>query len=298
MNKEEIIEKLRARRYPFRNESGKWGYTDIFGQVVVPPTLNEVEPSIYNAKGARDLDTKSPLTVRELINNYTDYPLGDSKEIIDENAFWKSVLNRTNKISNNNLPLGPIDKDHIVIRREMGPDDFAMFGTVKYGIEDHNNNLVGYYDYDDIFPASEGLIRVAEYKTFIGLSPFTPDYFDIGFVEKCLDEDFRKIKDEVWADILKWGYINNKAEEVIPIEYDNAGDFHEGLAAVCKKEEWGYIDKNNKTIIPFKFEWADSFEDGFARVLYAGTFYIIDKEGYCYETYEDLYFGEKSKFYE
>lgn len=299
MKMKEIVEKLKAWRYPFRNEDGKWGFTDIFGQIVTPPILDEDDPTLNITRGARDLDKKPPLTLRELINNYSEYPLGKKKEIKDVDFFWENILNRKKEIPNLNQIISLLDESHFIIRRELGPDDFTMFGTVKYGIEDHKNNLIGYYDYDDIFPASEGLIRVAEYQTFVGwLSPFTPEYFEIGFIEKCLDEDFRKITNELWKDVLKWGFINNKAEQVIPFEYDNAGDFNEGLAAVCKNEEWGYIDKENSIVIPLKFEWADSFEEGFARVLYAGTFYIIDKEGYCYETYEDLYFGEKSKFYE
>lgn len=95
----------------------------------------------------------------------------------------------------------------------------------------------------------------------------------------------------------RYGFIDNKGNEIIPLKYDNARDFSEGLAAVEGPGGWGYIDKNNKVIIPFKFDWADDFVDGYSRVLYAGIFYIIDKEGYCYESYEDLLNGYKSKFY-
>ena len=48
---------------------------------------------------------------------------------------------------------------------------------------------------------------------------------------------------------MKTGYINNKGLWVIEPKYDEARDFHQGLAAVCLDKKWFYIDKRNTQIL-------------------------------------------------
>lgn len=291
------IIKLRTRLYLYQNIEGKWGYTDIFGKIVERAHLDE-KPELVDelVLGARELDSDNPLTLRQLINNYTSYPLGNNNKILDKELFWESVYNREKGNITTIKTLGPINSELNIRREEKGLCDFAMFGWVRYGAENKDKKEIVFCDYDDIFPMSEGLIRVAQYNIpFIGLSPFTSNFFEIGFIEDCLDVDFRKITEETLK--LRWGFIDKNEREIIPIEYDNAKDFHEGLAAVCKNEEWGYIDKGNNVIIPFFFEWAGDFIDGFARVLYAGLFYVIDKKGFCYESYDEIEQQQGIKFY-
>ena len=38
---------------------------------------------------------------------------------------------------------------------------------------------------------------------------------------------------------------------VIPYTYEDARDFHEGLAAVKSRDRWGYIDYLGRIAIPF-----------------------------------------------
>lgn len=93
----------------------------------------------------------------------------------------------------------------------------------------------------------------------------------------------------------KFGYINEKAELVIPTIYENAGRFQEGLAPVYLKEEnnpeneslqVGFIDKKgNFKIGPFSnkdysIESSFSFEiKGYAKVRENGLGYYIDRNG-------------------
>ena len=39
-----------------------------------------------------------------------------------------------------------------------------------------------------------------------------------------------------------YGYINRDTDEVIPLVYERANDFSDGLALVCQAGKWGYID--------------------------------------------------------
>ena len=73
----------------------------------------------------------------------------------------------------------------------------------------------------------------------------------------------------------KWGYIDQTGRLIIPFNFDGAGNFSEGLAAVDIKEKTGYIDKTGKFVIPPRFISGFSFSEGLAAVLMRR----IDQEG-------------------
>lgn len=74
-------------------------------------------------------------------------------------------------------------------------------------------------------------------------------------------------------------YAANTKPPVIVIDYayEDARDFHEGLAAVKQNGRWGYIDYLGRIAIPFIFRGPDAgdFSDGFAFV----EDHYIDTEG-------------------
>ena len=53
----------------------------------------------------------------------------------------------------------------------------------------------------------------------------------------------------------KWGYINNKGEIKINPQFDNGGEFSEGLAAVVIGGNVGYIDETGKITINPQFRY-------------------------------------------
>jgi hypothetical protein len=50
----------------------------------------------------------------------------------------------------------------------------------------------------------------------------------------------------------RWGYINKAGEIVIPASFDNAGEFHEGVAAVRTNGAIEFVDKKGHTVISRK----------------------------------------------
>ena len=104
--------------------------------------------------------------------------------------------------------------------------------TEKYGVIDIDGNLIVDYIYDDI----------SEYKNGYAI------------VEK-------EVNDE---ELL--GFINKEGKEVIPLQYEDAENFFEGLAAIKINDKWGYIDENGKIIIEPQYKLADGFSNGFAVV--------------------------------
>ena len=77
----------------------------------------------------------------------------------------------------------------------------------------------------------------------------------------------------------KYGYINKKGEEIIPLEYDSAGVFSSGIAVAFKGGKAGAINNKNETIIPFEYDQLGAFVDGIALYTVKNMVGIIDKTG-------------------
>ncbi len=76
----------------------------------------------------------------------------------------------------------------------------------------------------------------------------------------------------------KAGYMDKTGAVVIPPQFDEARDFHDGLAAVKINNKWGFIDQTGKFIIPPQFLAVQDFAEGMA------AFNIDDKWGYIDKT--------------
>ena len=82
------------------------------------------------------------------------------------------------------------------------------------------------------------------------------------------------------------GFIDHTGKLVIPLCFDKAGDFSEGLARFERDGNWGYIDMTGSVVIEPKFPWAEEFSEGLAHVQisgeslgYDGKWGFIDKTG-------------------
>lgn len=77
----------------------------------------------------------------------------------------------------------------------------------------------------------------------------------------------------------RWGYIDRDGKMAIEPQFDDAWNFHEGLAAV--KVEWarGYIDREGKYIVEPRYQYAGPFRDGRARVMLDDVWEFIDRKG-------------------
>ena len=77
----------------------------------------------------------------------------------------------------------------------------------------------------------------------------------------------------------EFGFMDKTGKIVIPLEYDGAFPFSEGLAAVNKDGKLGFIDKTNTAVIPFDYSAAagGSFIGGIASVWKDGKCGAINK---------------------
>jgi len=64
----------------------------------------------------------------------------------------------------------------------------------------------------------------------------------------------------------KWGYIDRTGKIVIPLQFDSASDFHEGLALVTSGSRKAFIDETGQVVITPQFDIVDDFSEGLAAV--------------------------------
>lgn len=77
----------------------------------------------------------------------------------------------------------------------------------------------------------------------------------------------------------KVGFIDQTGKEVIPLKYDDAWFFTEGLARVKLNGKLGFIDKTGKEVIPFNQTPIYPFSDGLARFKLNNKWGFIDQNG-------------------
>jgi hypothetical protein len=80
--------------------------------------------------------------------------------------------------------------------------------------------------------------------------------------------------------LAKSGFIDRSGKIAIPIRYDDAGDFKEGLCAVADGR-WGFIDKRGEVVINPRFEAVDrgGFYQGVCWVKEERRWGYINREG-------------------
>ncbi|WP_432402636.1 WG repeat-containing protein [Wukongibacter sp. M2B1] len=89
---------------------------------------------------------------------------------------------------------------------------------------------------------------------------------------------------------IKYGYINEKGEIIVPIIYDDTRDwmnirgegssgFSEGLAPVRRGEKWGYVNLRGEEVIDFVYDDAYEFEENGAIIRIKDKYGCINKKG-------------------
>jgi hypothetical protein len=71
---------------------------------------------------------------------------------------------------------------------------------------------------------------------------------------------------------IGWVYVRRDGTVIPMVTYDNGPDyFQEGMARYKENNRIGFINEKAEVVIPAQFEWAFSFEDGVAVVCEGAT---------------------------
>ena len=112
---------------------------------------------------------------------------------------------------------------------------------------------------------------------FIDLETQVVTYMDGDYLSKGYSEGFAIVTKDG-----KNGYVDSTGRLVIPAEYEVAGPFSEGLAAVCKELpfDFAYIDTASNVVIPPNgYTVAGEFQNGIAWVCKDGKWGAINPQG-------------------
>ncbi|NNE30119.1 MAG: WG repeat-containing protein, partial [Saprospiraceae bacterium] len=72
---------------------------------------------------------------------------------------------------------------------------------------------------------------------------------DYTLYDQTFDQDA-----QLFCEDCEWGYLDKTGHLEIPLNYDYAHDFLNGVGLVMKKSKWGAIDKTEKELIPCQYD--------------------------------------------
>jgi len=78
---------------------------------------------------------------------------------------------------------------------------------------------------------------------------------------------------------IRYGFIDEDGNIVIPAIYDDVSKFSEGLVSVQKDGKYGYINKQGQVVAPIIYDYGNDFHNGKAEVRQNGKSFYIDKKG-------------------
>ncbi len=195
--------------------------------------------------------------------------------------------------------------------------------TILYGYIDTTGREITKIIYDIAYDFYYDIARVGKIEEY---DEYYPTYL-YGYIDKTgkpITDIKYKYAEEFYSDnavigdfdaetyIYRYGMINKKGQEVIPVEYDQLKYLSEGLAMAYKDGKYGYINAKNQVIIDFKYVYAYDFSEGLALVAEDTNedavyeyFYIDTKgnkiseltfdDGYsCYDGMAQVFFNDKS----
>ncbi len=77
----------------------------------------------------------------------------------------------------------------------------------------------------------------------------------------------------------RWSYIDKTGKRLFSADFDEATDFHEGLAAVKVYERWGFINKQGAFVIAPLYRSVGPFSEGLAFVEDGANSGYVDETG-------------------
>jgi len=274
----EIKGEFRSSGLAFVMLHGKCGYINKEGVEVVPLKYDYEEGSLYNGKH-EDSSTegyienwyKNYVLVRVKLNGKYGFVNQKGEEIVPPKYDYADTH---------------FFSPDWVIRVKCGN---------KYGLLDSNGREIVPCLYDDIEGGSlsDGIPFLAKRNgkyAYIDSKGNLKTDFIYSYASSSFGFDIGKNLAVVSID-GKYGYINEKCQIVIPLLYEFAETFYEGLAAVVKDNKVGFINEEGNVVIPYQYDvvyskdnlgrilsW-NSFRDGVAVVKKNGKWGIIDKRG-------------------
>lgn len=147
----------------------------------------------------------------------------------------------------------------------------------KYGYVDKTGKVVIPFKYDDAeeFHNGTAVVYIKDGYTLIDKS----GKILLGKIYAGLMVSSSELIEIYDKETKKYGYINNRGEIVIPLIYDNATYFENGVAFVKINEKYRIIDTNGKSRYEKTYDYATAFIEGIALVINNDKYGFVDETG-------------------
>ncbi len=268
----------------FRDEiSKKYGFKDAKGKVIVTPRYDTVKPFKDDVavvgKKVTCCDYEFGLinkAGKEIVPVIYDIVYADAGIVVVQSDDKYGFLDKAGK------KLTPLKYNNVWGFSD-GIAGVELYdrekGEGKWGFVDNTGKVVIPVKYDGVLSNKKGVIAEREGK-----------YFAVAKSGKETPLNYERIGHEAYGLLLvqankKYGFINTKGEEVIPLKYDNAWDFSTyssvgWLSNVRRGNKSGFIDTTGKEAIPIKYDWVGLFREGLATVTMNMVPAVDSKNGY------------------
>ena len=256
-------------------KNGKYGVVSEKGAVILPLKYSEINSNkngytvtlnekmgLFNSEGKEII----PISYRWI---YTDK--------IDDNIPIAAKLDGKEGYINtkNEWVIPPTYRDAFAFRQgvaivKKGRNYMCINLKGEAVIQDFDNYVIEPSDNTYIV----GVRKECKYMVY-DLNGNLLDTYD-GFINNWSDDAIFAVKKGG-----KWGYIDGYGKIIIPLEYEEVGDFSEGLAAVRKDNKWGYINPKNEVVIPIEFtnREVSYFKNGVAKYYTDSGIGLINLKG-------------------
>ncbi len=266
-------------------EKGKFGFINAIGEMVIQPQYDDCHYQFSEGMAAVKvgetwgfIDRLNRMVIQPQFDSACAFQgglaaVGTGQPFVGERK-W-GYVNKTGQYEiapRNDLPYSGFHDGRLHVKREG-----------KWGYLDRTGEEVIACRYADANPFSEGLaaVQLNDHEGgFIhpdgtwairlkGVVPHRAYGFSDGLAG-ALD-----------TKAGKFGFINKQGDFVIPPQFDDVCEFHEGRAPVCMKSRdaegwpirrWGVIDRTGRLIVPAIYETIWDFEEGMAKAVAVGKF--------------------------
>lgn len=287
-------------RFAFINEqTQKWGFMDRNGNVVIEPQFEEIHMLAASVHGRRFtvpfkegmaavqvngkwgfINTNGKMVIKPHFEEVSDFEDGVAYGFIEDEV---KLFDKTGEI---------VDNIANYMTKKFLEGTGMEYTVDEFGGLEIVNKKTG-EKFDDCALFSEGLARVTKggYALYDAqVAGSVSGYIDMtgkvviplqfGYPSNDFHEGLASVSYHVGKGVWKMGFIDKTGRFAIEPQYQEAGDFHEGMAAVQVDDKCGFIDKTGKMVIPPQFYGVGNFSDGLALfVNFERKQGFIDKSG-------------------
>jgi hypothetical protein len=169
--------------------------------------------------------------------------------------------------------------------------------TFGCGLIDHAGKYVVRPVYMGTRPPSDGLAMVVTREGLMGYVDVSGEMvIEPQFVGRCGSDFSEGLAPASYPDAEGCGFIDKLGHFVIAQQFENAGEFSDGLAPVSVGGKWGYVDREGTLVIEPQFCEFHGFSEGLAVASTCGRGPGDTEETSYYETFRRGFIDKTGKF--